>query len=42
MATNNRFEEFILSIPSTKSQEVYKSYSSLREMINSYLDVFLE
>ena len=24
MTTNNRFEEFILSIASTKSQEVYK------------------
>lgn len=41
MATNNRFEEFILSIPSVKSQEVYKSYSSLGEFDYTDCDVGL-
>lgn len=41
MTTNNRFEEFILSIPSTKSQEVYKSRSSLGEFDYTDCDVGL-
>lgn len=41
MTTNNRFEEFILSIPSVKSQEVYKSYSSLGEFDYTNCDVGL-
>lgn len=41
MVTNNRFEEFILSIPSTKSQEVYKSYSSLGEFDYTDCDIGL-
>ena len=41
MVTNNRFEEFILSIPSTKSQEVYKSRSSLGEFDYTDCDVGL-
>lgn len=41
MVTNNRFEEFILSIPSVKSQEVYKSYSSLGEFDYTDCDVGL-
>lgn len=41
MVTNNRFEEFVLSIPSTKSQEVYKSYSSLGEFDYTDCDIGL-